>query len=92
MITVKKATSQGDFKKFVNFPNKLYKNSKYWVSPIINEELEMMDKKKNPVFKNADAAFFLAFKNNKLVGRIAAIVNWIEVKEQKKKESQIWLV
>ena len=86
MITVKKATSQGDFKKFVNFPNKLYKNSKYWVSPIINEELEMMDKKKNPVFKNADAAFFLAFKNNKLVGRIAAIVNWIEVKEQKKKK------
>ena len=86
MISVKKVSSQSDYKDFVMFPSKLYKNSKYWVSPIINEELEMMDKKKNPVFKNAEAEYYLALKNNKIVGRIAAIVNWVEVNEQRKRK------
>lgn len=84
MITVKKAISKKDYSDFVMFPSKLYENSKYWVSPIIDEELEMMDKEKNPVFKNAEAEYYLAIKNNVIVGRIAAIVNWVEVKEQKK--------
>ena len=84
MITVKKAISKKDYSDFVMFPSKLYKNSKYWVSPIIDDELEMMDKEKNPVFKNAEAEYYLAIKNNVIVGRIAAIVNWVEVKEQKK--------
>ena len=84
MISVKKAITIDDYEDFVNFPFKLYKNSKYWVPPIIKEELEMMDKKNNPVFKNAEAEYFLAIKNNEIVGRIAAIVNWVEVKEQKK--------
>ena len=84
MISIKKVTSDDDFKDFVKFPNRLYKDSKYWVSPIINEELEMMNKEKNPVFNNAEAEFFMAIKNNKIVGRIAAIINWIEIEEQKK--------
>ena len=84
MISIKKVTSDDDFKDFVKFPNRLYKDSKYWVSPIINEELEMINKEKNPVFNNAEAEFFMAIKNNKIVGRIAAIVNWIEIEEQKK--------
>ena len=84
MISIKKVTSDDDFKNFVKLPNRLYKDSKYWVSPIINEELEMMNKEKNPVFNNAEAEFFMAMKNNKIVGRIAAIVNWIEIEEQKK--------
>ena len=84
MISIKKVTSDDDFKNFVKFPNRLYKDSKYWVSPIINEELEMMNKEKNPVFNNAEAEFFIAIKNNKIVGRIAAIINWIEIEEQKK--------
>jgi len=84
MIFVKKVITKTDYRDFVMFPSTLYKNSKYWVSPIIKEELEMMDKEKNPVFKNAEAEYFLATKNNKIVGRIAAIVNWVEVKQQKK--------
>ena len=84
MIFVKKVITKTDYRDFVMFPSTLYKNSKYWVSPIIKEELEMMDKEKNPVFKNAEAEYFLATKNKKIVGRIAAIVNWVEVKEQKK--------
>ncbi len=43
-----------------------------------------MDKTKNPVFQNAEAEFYLAYKDGKVVGRIAAIVNWVEIEEQKK--------
>lgn len=82
MITIKEVTSKAELKSFVRFPFKLYKDSKYWVPPVISQELETFNKKRNPVFKNAEARFFLAFKNNKIVGRIAAIINWIEIKEQ----------
>ena len=38
----------------------------------------------NPVYKNSNAKFYLAYRNKKIVGRIAAIINWLEVKEIKK--------
>ncbi|RKE95233.1 GNAT family N-acetyltransferase [Ichthyenterobacterium magnum] len=82
MITVKEIHSKKDLKQFVKFPFKLYKDSKYWVPPIIKEELNTFNKEINPVFKDAEARFFLAYKKDKIVGRIAAIINWLEVKGQ----------
>lgn len=82
MVTLQEATRKADLKKFVLFPFSLYKRSAYWVPPIIKEELDSFDPKKNPVFRDADAWFFLAYRDGKLVGRIAAIINWIEVKQQ----------
>lgn len=82
MITIKEVTSQAELKKFVTFPFSLYKDSKYWVPPIIKDELESFDKTKNPVFKNANAWFFLAYKDGKIVGRVAAIINRLEVEQQ----------
>ena len=84
MIEVVKVESKKNIKDFVMFPFELYKDCEYWVPPIINEEIDAMDKNKNPVFKNAEAEFYLAYKDNKIVGRIAAIVNWVEIEEQKK--------
>ena len=86
MITIKEATTKKGIKKFVKFPFSLYKNNKYWVPPIIKDELESFDKNINPVFEHADARFFLAYKNNTIVGRVAAIINWTEVNEQKIKK------
>jgi GNAT superfamily N-acetyltransferase len=83
MVTLKEAISKSELKKFVKFPFSLYKNSPFWVPPIINDELESFDREKNPAFKNADAWFFLAFKNDQLVGRVVAIINWLEVRDQK---------
>ena len=84
MIEVVKVESKKNVKDFVMFPFELYKDCEYWVPPIINEEIDAMDMNKNPVFKNAEAEFYLAYKENKIVGRIAAIVNWVEIEEQKK--------
>ncbi len=82
MITVKEITSKQDLKKFVTFPFSLYKDSKYWVPPIIKDEMETFDKTKNPAFKNAEAWFFLAFQGDKIVGRVVAIINNLEVEQQ----------
>lgn len=92
MITVKEITTKKALKQFVKFPFTLYKNCPYWVAPLTNEELETLDKNINPVFKNADAWYFLAFKNNKIVGRIAVIINHLEINEIGKKKVRFgWL-
>ena len=83
-IIIKKVTSHEDYLAFVKFPFILYKNNPFWVPPIINEEVETIDHKINPVYQNSSAQFFLAYKKEKIVGRIAAIVNWIEIEELKK--------
>ncbi len=65
MVTVKQAEKKSELKKFVTFPFSLYKDSPYWVPPMIKDEMESFDKTKNPAFKNADACFFLAYKDGK---------------------------
>lgn len=86
MITIKEVHSEKDIKTFVKFPFHLYKDSNYWVPPIISQEMETFNKKKNPIFNDAEARFFLAYKNNELVGRVAAIINWLEVNNQSQRK------
>ncbi len=86
MIELKKITTRKEMKDFVVFPFSLYKNNKYWVPPIINDEIDNFDPTKNPVFENAEAHFYLAFKDNKIVGRVVAIINWFEVQQQQLKK------
>ncbi len=84
MITIVEANTKQLLKAFVTFPFELYKNHPYWVPPLIADEMETFDKDKNPAFQSAEAYFYLAYKNNKIVGRIAAIINWNEVNDQQK--------
>lgn len=86
MIVLKEVTTTKELKAFVKFPFNLYKDSKYWVPPIISEELKTFSKKDNPVFNDAQATFFLAYKNNVIVGRVACIINWLEVNKQSVKK------
>ena len=86
MVTLKEVQTKKDLKAFVKFPFKLYKGSRYWVPPIISQEIKTFDKTENPVFKDAEARLFLAYKNNEIVGRVAAIVNWLEINGQNQKK------
>ncbi|WP_130736205.1 GTP cyclohydrolase [Flavobacterium sp. J27] len=79
MITIKKAETKKELKDYILFSFELFKDNPNWVPPIISEELETFDKTKNPVFQNAEAHFYLAYKEGKIVGKIAAIINWDEV-------------
>jgi len=83
-ILIKEINTSKEFLDFVKFPFKLYKDNPNWVPPLIKDELETLDSKRNPVYQNATAHFYLAYKEGEIVGRIAAIINWIEVKEVKK--------
>jgi len=86
MVTLKEAVTKSELKQFVKFPFTLYKDSPYWVPPIIKDEMETFDKTKNPAFKNAKAWFFLAYKEGQLVGRVAAIINNLEINQQQLKK------
>lgn len=86
MITIKEVCSKKDLEAFIKFPFKLYENNKYWVPPIISQEMETFNRKKNPIFKDADARLYLAFKENVIVGRIAGIINFLELKELNQKK------
>jgi hypothetical protein len=55
MIVIKEAITKKEMTDYVKFPFELYKANKYWVPPIIADELETFDKTKNPAFENAEA-------------------------------------
>lgn len=86
MITIVEAKTKKEIKDFVKFPFSLYENNPYWVPPLISEEVASFDKNINPVFKTAEAYYYLAYKNDKIVGRIVAIINWEEVNKQGKRK------
>ncbi|KUG26851.1 hypothetical protein ASZ90_003291 [hydrocarbon metagenome] len=74
-ISLKEVTTDKDLKRFVDFQYKLYKNDKYWVPPLKKEELFSLRRDKNPAFDFCETKYWLAYKNEELVGRIAGIIN-----------------
>ncbi|MBQ5396896.1 MAG: N-acetyltransferase, partial [Alistipes sp.] len=74
-VQIKVVESKSELKTFVRFANKLYKDNKYYVPAIIFDELATFNKEKNGAFAFCDAELYLAYKDGKVVGRIAAIIN-----------------
>ncbi len=75
MVTIKEVTSKKELKKFVDFPNQLYKNEPNFVPALFGDDMSDWDRKKNPAFEYCDAKCFLAYRDGKIVGRIGAILN-----------------
>lgn len=61
--------------EFIKFPWKIYRHDPNWVPPLLMERKEFLDPKKNPFFHHAEVAFFMAYRGEEAVGRIAAIDN-----------------
>jgi uncharacterized protein YqfB (UPF0267 family) len=74
-ITIKEVKTKSDLKDFVRVPFKIYKDSSYWVPPLIFDELNTLSKTKNPAFDFCESKYWLAYKNGEIVGRIAGIIN-----------------
>lgn len=74
-VQIKVVESKSELKTFVRFANKLYKENKYYVPAIVFDELATFDRKKNGAFDFCDAELYLAYKDGKVVGRVAAIIN-----------------
>jgi GNAT superfamily N-acetyltransferase len=60
-------------KEFIELPFALYRNDSHWVPPLRIAVKELLDQKKHPFYANAEAEFYLARRNGRVEGRIAAI-------------------
>lgn len=74
-IEIRKVAGKSDKQKFIDFPHELYKNDANYVPELYIAMDELMDEKKNPFFKHSSVELYLAYKNDQIVGRIAAVNN-----------------
>lgn len=75
MVEIHEVKTQRDLKRFVNFPDKLYKGNPYYVPTLKTDEMNVLRWHKNPAFTFCEAAYFLAFRDGEIVGRIGTILN-----------------
>ncbi|MDR2084603.1 MAG: N-acetyltransferase [Bacteroidales bacterium] len=84
MITIREVTNKKELKKFIRFGNKLYEGNQYFCPQLEFDELNTLTIEKNPAFENCESIYYLAYKDGKIVGRIAGIIN--------KKTNEVWNV
>ena len=77
MLTIEKVDTENkrQVKRFVELPYRLYRDCPQWVPPLYIDAYTYLNRKKHPFHEHSDVDFFLAVRNGKDVGRIAAIEN-----------------
>jgi hypothetical protein len=73
-IEIKEVLNKKLLKDFIYLPEQLHKNHKNWIPPLYMDEWDFFDKEKNPSFKKNETILFIAFIDNKPVGRIMGII------------------
>jgi hypothetical protein len=68
-------STKSDLKKFVKLPYQLYKNDPIWVPPLIDEQFNQFNPKRNPTLDHCDFSLFLLEENGRIIGRIAAFID-----------------
>ena len=79
---------KSELKKFIQYPFDLYKGNAFWVPPLWVDEFEIFSQEHNPVLKHCELKLILAIENNKVVGRIAGIINHRENKLYSKSKAR----
>jgi GNAT superfamily N-acetyltransferase len=74
-LEITKVENRKDLKSFVLFPHRLYRGCPQYVPPLIRDDMETFNPKKNPVFDQAEAELYLVRQNGRIVGRVAAIIS-----------------
>lgn len=74
-VTIKKVATKRELKQFIRFNYELYKSNPYSVPDLYDDMLNTFNKRKNPAFDFCEADYFLAYKDGKPAGRVAAIIN-----------------
>lgn len=75
MITIKEVKTRRDLNKFIDFPVKLYKDNPYYVPTLAIDEKMNLNPNKNPAYEYCETKLFLAYRDNKIVGRIGGLIN-----------------
>ena len=74
-VTIKEVSTKKELVKWVRFPNELYKDSENFVPFLENDEIDTFTIEKNPSYEFCETKLFLAYKGDKIVGRIAGLIN-----------------
>ena len=74
-VQIKEVNNKKDLKKWVDFPNKLYKNVPEFVPFLFPDEMATFTKGKNPAYDFCETKLFLAYKDGKIAGRIGGLIN-----------------
>ncbi|MBN2409161.1 MAG: hypothetical protein JXE07_05440 [Candidatus Aminicenantes bacterium] len=74
-IEIRRVQTRSDLKNFIRFPWRVYENDPHWVPPLIMEMKGKLNRRKHPFFEHGEADYFLARRGEKIVGRIAAILD-----------------
>lgn len=74
-IEIKVVSSTWDYIKYINFKNRLYKNSEFAVPPLLIDEIRTFNRKTNPAFEFCEAVSIMAYRSGKAVGRATGIIN-----------------
>ena len=74
-VEIRQVESKQDLREFITFPNRLYKGNPYFVPKMAFDEENSLDPAKNPTSEFCESALYLAYKDGKTVGRVAAIIN-----------------
>ncbi|MCM1153300.1 MAG: GNAT family N-acetyltransferase [Muribaculum sp.] len=76
MIEVRKIEpTRANLLKFIKFGIDLYDGNPYYVPPLVLDELATLNPQENPAYDFCDGEYFMAYRDGKPVGRIAAIIN-----------------
>jgi GNAT superfamily N-acetyltransferase len=75
-VDVKSVQTRAERRAFIRFPWQIYRG-RYpaWVPPLLSEERKRIDPKQNPFFDHGAVELFVAYRGERLAGRIAAIEN-----------------
>ncbi len=84
-IEIKRVSTPKELKQFINFFKTLYSSCEYAPIPLSFDEMETLKPDKNPAFKHCESEYLLALKDNKVVGRIAVIINRLECEKVNQK-------
>ena len=74
-ITLRPVQNKKELKLFIKFPWQIYKNDSFWVPPLIMDRMKLLNRKINPFYTHAEIELFIAYRDGRAVGRIAAITN-----------------
>ena len=75
MTRIVQVKTDKELKAFIDFPYFLYKDNRYWVPPLKRDIYTLFDAKKYPFWQHSERELFLAYRNEKLTGRVCAIVD-----------------
>jgi GNAT superfamily N-acetyltransferase len=73
VIRIQSAAGRKDLRRFIEYPYRKYRNDPNWVPPLLISEWERFDPRRNPFFHHARIDLYLALRDDRVVGRIAAI-------------------